>query len=1209
MALTPGYLAETGMQPVSGVACVLSGAEEGDFPTASSSSKKKPVGKWHGASVRETFIKFFQEKCKHSFVPSSPVVPHNDPTLLFINAGMNQFKPIFVGQIDPSHPFAKLKRAANSQKCIRAGGKHNDLEDVGKDVYHHTFFEMLGNWSFGDYFKKDAIDWAWELLTKVYGMDPSRLYATYYGGDPKQPSVPSDEEAREMWKKYLPESRILPFDMKDNFWEMGDTGPCGPCTEIHYDRIGGRDAAHLVNMDDPDVLEIWNLVFMQYNRENDGSLTTLPAQSVDTGAGLERVTSVLMDKRSNYDTDLFTEIFDAIQAKTGCRDYTGKVGDEDTDHVDMAYRVIADHIRTLTIALTDGAVPSNDGRGYVLRRILRRAVRYGREILGAKPGFFHTLVDSVLDTLGDAFPTLRENPEDVKAIIKDEEEQFGRTLEKGTAKLKAFASKGNITGDDAFLLFTSYGFPVDLTELMAAELKVEVDMPGFEARMQKFREDSKASGTFKNRKDMTLMAAQTDELGKKMALATTDESAKYTWDSAKGDGSEMPAKVMAIYDGKEFIKSCKVENETVGIVLDKTPCYAEQGGQTFDTAEITTAAGAEFKCEDAQKYAGFVLHIGTMTGGEIKVGDAVGVKVDYARRALIAKNHTATHILNYALRAVLGDKIDQKGSLNDEYKLRFDFSYGKPIETEELNKIEEICNREIQKAHKICFQEVALGKAKAIGGLRAVFGETYPDPVRVVSVGPEVDAMLADSKQLWGVNYSVEFCGGTHVNNSSEIYKFVLQVEEGIAKGVRRIVAVTGPQAAVEATLKTKALSVEVDEAKTLMGALLEKKIAEMRNKISTDKEVSLVLKRKMLGDIDKLKEKQLAGGKAEAKAVEKKAKEIGEQIADEAAKASGDMYVGVVDAGVFDDGKAVAFAEGAASKKCTTKAMFFISNAGGKLAVLAVVPKDLKGKVSAKAWTGAVLEAIGGKGGGNDDKAQGQVSDPAKFDEALAKAKEFMGSGGGGGGFKPAERAAPQKEGKKDKGAKEEAKPAASPEEEAKKKLKKVKKEGGKRGVEIEGAADMGGLQFFCTSVDEPEGDIELCLKCMEAMNEKSDPTEEERKGGSGHIGKMVFSAGVHQLALVAYVPEAKQAECSCEEWLEKVLSLYPTGKMVDKAKDVCTAFIPTDSDKNIFPLKIREPMILEANNFLRKKGLFPEDNGDDSDEMVFGDDDFPSM
>mmetsp|Transcript_9228 Transcript_9228/g.20595 ORF Transcript_9228/g.20595 Transcript_9228/m.20595 type:complete len:991 (-) Transcript_9228:84-3056(-) len=979
------------------------GVEEQDSAPASSSSAKAPFSPparstgfgpgsglfTTGEQVRDTFIKFFQEKCGHEFVPSSPVVPYNDPTLLFINAGMNQFKKIFVGQIEPNHPFYKLKRAANSQKCIRAGGKHNDLEDVGKDVYHHTFFEMLGNWSFGDYFKKEAIAWAWQLLTEVYKLDPNRLYATYYGGDPKQPNVPSDEEAKELWKQYLPESHILPFNMKDNFWEMGDTGPCGPCTEIHYDRIGGRDASHLVNMDDPDVLEIWNNVFMQFNREKDGSLTNLPAPSVDTGMGLERVTSVLLDVRSNYDTDLFQRIFAEIQKKTGARAYTGKVGDEDTDNVDMAYRVIADHIRTLTIALTDGATPSNQDRGYVLRRILRRAVRYGREILNAPPGFFHTLVDSVIDTLGGAFPSLKDRPEDVKAIIKEEEEQFGRTLDKGIREFKKMATKGSITGQDAFILFTSFGFPVDLTELMAEEQKVEVDKAGFESQMEAFREASKAAGKFKDDKDMQLKAAQTDHLQKKLGLNPTDDDIKYSWDTT-GDGEEFEATVQAIYEGKEFIEKCSSSNGTVGIVMDRTPCYAEKGGQIFDTCEITTSGGVEFKAHDVQTYAGYILHVGVVNSkGDIKVGEKVKIKVDYARRALVAKNHTATHILNYALRQVLGEKVDQKGSLVDEYKLRFDFSHNKPVEIEELKKVEEIVNQQIQKAQRICTQEVALEKTKSIIGLRAVFGEHYPDPVRVVTVGPEVNDVLSKTDVRWGYDHSIEFCGGTHVGNSNEIYKLVLMLEEGIAKGVRRLVAVTGPQAAVEATLKAQALLTDVTECKGMSGALQDRRIGELREVVGKDKEVSLTMKRDMLADLDKLKLGAVKAGKESAKEFEKKAREAGEALASDAEKA-GDTFVAVVSVEGGSDDKAVNFAMETLSKKCPTKALFLASNAAGRLAVLALVPKELQGKLSAKDWTSKALEAAGGKGGGQPGRAMGQAQDASKLDDAVAAAKSY---------------------------------------------------------------------------------------------------------------------------------------------------------------------------------------------------------------------------
>lgn len=998
-----GYLNTIGLQPVAPELGTLTPLEEKEFQASSASSQgagKKSGARGPGSGefstgkeVRDTFIKFFEEKKQHAFVPSSPVVPHNDPTLLFINAGMNQFKPIFVGQIDPSHPFAKLKRAANSQKCIRAGGKHNDLEDVGKDVYHHTFFEMLGNWSFGDYFKEEAIAWAWELLTEVYHLDPNRLYATYFGGDPKQPTVPPDEEAKRIWQKYLPDSRILPFGMKDNFWEMGDTGPCGPCTEIHYDRIGGRDVAHLVNMDDPDVLEIWNNVFMQFERKEGGSLIELPAKSVDTGMGLERITSVLLDVRSNYDTDLFGTIFTAIKEKTGTdKVYTGKIGAEDKDHSDMAYRVIADHIRTLTIALTDGATPSNEGRGYVLRRILRRAVRYGREILGAPPGFFHQLVDSVLEVLGDAFPTLKQNPEDVKAIIREEEAQFGRTLDRGIKQFQNFAKKGKITGEDAFLLFTTFGFPVDLTELMAEEQKIEIDKPGFEQKMEEFRQKSKAKATFKTSKDMQLKANETDKLIKGMQLKPTDDSLKYQWNTT-GEGDEYKAKVQAIYDGKDFVDSCNSGSEVVGLVFDRTPLYAEQGGQTFDKAFVKTASGVEFEVSDSQRYAGYVLHVGLVSSaGDLKVGDEVTIKVDYERRALVAKNHTATHILNFALRQVLGDKIDQKGSLVDEFKLRFDFSHNKPVEVAEMRKIEEICNQQVQKMCQVHFREVELKRAMEITGLRAVFGETYPDPVRVVSVGPKIDDLLADKATPWGMSSSIEFCGGTHVTNSSEIYKFVILAEEGIAKGVRRIIAVTGAQAAVEATLKAKALSVNVEEAKGITAGLqLERVISDLRSKVGEDREVSLIMKRDMLEELDKLKVGALKAGKEATKEFERKAKEAGEALGKEAAAASGESFIGVVDVGAgCDDAKICGFAMEVASKAAPEKAIMLFSNAGGKLVVLAQIPKSLQGKFSAKDWCSKVLDKIGGKGGGKDDKAQGQASDPTKLSEALELAKSY---------------------------------------------------------------------------------------------------------------------------------------------------------------------------------------------------------------------------
>ncbi|KAK1280721.1 Alanine--tRNA ligase [Acorus gramineus] len=449
---------------------------------------------WPASRVRETFMGFFEGKDHVKWV-SSPVVPHDDPTLLFANAGMNQFKPIFLGTASPTSPLGRLVRACNTQKCIRAGGKHNDLDDVGKDTYHHTFFEMLGNWSFGDYFKREAISWAWELLTQVYKLPSERIYATYFGGDEKS-GLAADEDARNMWLSFLPPERILPFGCKDNFWEMGDTGPCGPCTEIHFDRIGNRDAASLVNNDDPTCIEIWNLVFIQFNREADGSLKPLPAKHVDTGLGFERLTSILQNKMSNYDTDVFLPIFDAIQKATGARPYAGRVGKDDVDKCDMAYRVVADHIRTLSVAIADGSRPGNEGREYVLRRILRRAVRYGREVLKAQEGFFSGLVHTVVGVMGNTFPELKQHEQKIKDIIAEEEASFGRTLVEGIEKFKKAADdvQGNkLSGQaslfklDAFVLWDTYGFPMDLTQLMAEERGLEVDVEGFNIAMDEAR--------------------------------------------------------------------------------------------------------------------------------------------------------------------------------------------------------------------------------------------------------------------------------------------------------------------------------------------------------------------------------------------------------------------------------------------------------------------------------------------------------------------------------------------------------------------------------------------------------------------------------------------------------------------------------------------------------------------------------------------------
>lgn len=946
--------------------------------------------------IRRTFIDFFVKKKAHTFVPSAAVVPHNDPTLLFINAGMNQYKPIFTGQIDPTHPWAKMKCAANSQKCIRAGGKHNDLDDVGFDVYHHTFFEMLGNWSFGDYFKKEAIGWAWELLTEEFKLDKSRLYVTYFGGDPKEPSLQPDLEARDMWLEFLPAERILPYDMKDNFWEMGDTGPCGPCSEIHFDRIGGRDASALVNADgNPDVLEIWNLVFMQFNREKDRSLTPLPAKSIDTGMGLERLVSVMNNVRSNYDTDLFQNIFEEIRKLTKARPYSGKVGADDTDGVDMAYRVVADHIRTLTIALSDGATPSNEGRGYVLRRILRRAQRYGTDFLDAPKDkdFLAHLVDIVVQQLGDAFPELRTDPSSVKALISEEEAQFRRTLSSGISKFKTYAENTpagqKLSGEDAFQLFTTYGFPSDLTELMAKERGLEVDTDGFDKKMEEFREQSRKTAGDAGLRDLTLMADQTHTLSQIKKLPTTDDSLKYDWKSV-GEGSEHEATLLAIWNGKEFVEDVTSDAGYVGLVFDRTPLYAEQGGQIFDVAGVVCKdTGTSFGVKNCQKFAGYVVHMGMVESkGSMTVGRKFRVSVDFSRRSLIANNHTATHILNFALRRVLGEKVDQKGSLVDEDKLRFDFGWNAPVKLDQLKEIERICNDQIEKSLDVYDQECALEDATAIPGLRAVFGETYPNPVRVVSVGQEISPMIQDKSKttIYGEVNSVEFCGGTHVNNTRQIHRFVLTFEEGVAKGVRRIVAYTGIRAAEQASLRVAHVIAQLDKAKLLPANQLEAQVTHLRSELNDalSSTMPLTKKRDMLLEVDALKEKSLKADKEDRKRKEQLAKSMGTTV-----DFKDDIpNIAIVD-GLDGDSKLLRTANDAIVKKFP-KACFLLVSAGeGKCSIRATAPEAWGEKLSAVEWTRSVFAQCGGNGGGNANSAQGEIKG-AKVDDVKLAAESF---------------------------------------------------------------------------------------------------------------------------------------------------------------------------------------------------------------------------
>jgi alanyl-tRNA synthetase len=957
---------------------------------------------WTTDTIRSTFIKFFQGKPSatdgHTFVPSSPSVPHDDPTLLFTNAGMNQFKPVFLGNVPPTSPLFGMKRAVNTQKCIRAGGKHNDLEDVGKDTYHHTFFEMLGNWSFGDYFKKEAIEWSYELLTKVYGISRDRLYATYFEGNTKLGLEP-DVETRALWLKFLPADHILPGNMKDNFWEMGDTGPCGPCTEIHYDRIGDRNAAKLVNSGDPDVLEIWNNVFIQYNREADGSLKSLPAKHVDTGMGLERLVSVLQNKRSNYDTDVFMPIFAAIERATGARPYMGKLGKDDKDNVDTAYRVIADHIRTLTFAITDGAIPSNLGRGYVLRRILRRAVRYGRQMLNAKPGFFADLVPVVVEKFGGAFPELKKNPAKVAGIIREEEESFGRTLDRGIkifGEVAAATTNGVISGLDAFKLHDTYGFPPDLTALMAEERGLKVDLAAYEVERKKAEDLSRSGG--KAEAGESKLALTGDEAAKlaHMNVRPTDDSPKYAT-------TDVSARIEAIWNGHNFDDRCHAEvtqkHKPIGIIVDRTNHYATQGGQEHDTGKmrviaesksVTTRgqhAGSEFIVERVEAFGGYVLHVGHVAGGELCVGDTVQVHVDAPRREAIASNHTATHLANFALRDVLGEDVNQRGSLVAPDRMRFDFSHNQPVAPAELDRVEEIVKRQIKGDLTVYATIAKLDNAKAVAGVRAVFGETYPDPVRVVSIGmPVADLLASPTNPAWK-EISVEFCGGTHVPSTKHIAHFAVVSEEAVAKGVRRVVALTGA-AAAEANRHADELAAKVRHADTLSAADLPKAVAALLTDLEAAT-ISAGRKASLRASIAQLQEKVKAAGKELSAALTAKAVGQARSLAASAQTANSSIVVAKIDCGE-DRAALQAAVKTIRDTLPRTAVMLFAVDETGKAMIHASVPDQLVAKgLKAGDWLKDAAAAMGGKGGGKPDNAQGGGPDGTKVREAMKIAEQ----------------------------------------------------------------------------------------------------------------------------------------------------------------------------------------------------------------------------
>jgi len=926
------------------------------------------------SEIRQQFIDFFVERCGHTAVDSSPVVPVDDPSLLFTNAGMNQFKDVFLGV-----GSREYTRAVDTQKCIRAGGKHNDLDDVGKDTYHHTFFEMLGNWSFGDYFKAEAIQWAWELLTETWGLAPERLYATYFEGSEADGLEP-DHEARELWLRHLPPERVLPGNMKDNFWEMGESGPCGPCSELHYDRTDDLSGGPLVNADDHRVIEIWNLVFIQFNRGASGELTALPAKHVDTGMGFERIVAVLQGKASNYDTDVFSPLFESIRQLTGARAYGGELGDP----VDVAYRVIADHARCLTFALTDGAVPSNEGRGYVLRRILRRGVRYGRQTLGVTEPFIHKLVPTIVETMGEAFPELQRAPDQVARIIEDEEEAFVRTLDRGIELFEQAAKRAKedvVSGEDAFHLYDTHGFPLDLTQLMAEERGMTVDVERFEALMEQQRKQSRGEGEAVDARQSLLEYVQQNDL---------PETQFVGYEELVIDGSKIKASLLLSDDRVYYPTPNIPEAQQAAIVVDRTPFYAEAGGQVGDTGYIRSHEGAVFRVEDTIKFGGVYFHLGRLESGSMHRGDVafdeddtLMLEVDAKRRARVRANHTSTHMLNRALRDLVNPEADQRGSLVDDEKLRFDFSNAGAVGVNQINEVEDQVNRDIAADLPVDAAVAPQEQAREINGLRAVFGEKYPPKVRVVSIGPKVEDLLDDPDREEWSRYSIEFCGGTHLSRTAEAERFAVVGEEAVAKGVRRITAVTG-QAAVDATKAGSMLLESVESLTERGGEALEKGLAEVGEELASQV-VPLTMRAKLRDRIEGLQKKLKAERKAASKEAAAAAIDQAKRIA---AESEGPIIVASLDEA---DGSTLRQAMDVIRRSKPESALLLGARDGEKAAFLASVPAGMIERgLKAGDWVREVAKVAGGGGGGKPDMAQAGGKNPEKLDAALETGRGF---------------------------------------------------------------------------------------------------------------------------------------------------------------------------------------------------------------------------
>jgi alanyl-tRNA synthetase len=964
--------------------------------------------------IRTQYLDFFVQRHGHRFVPSSPVVPHDDPTLLFTNAGMNQFKPLFLGTEKRDYT-----RAVNTQKCIRAGGKHNDLDDVGRSRRHHTFFEMLGNWSFGDYFKREAIAWAWELLTDVWKLDPTRLHVSCFEGDEKN-GVPRDVEAANLWKEVagVPEERIHYFG-KDNFWEMGETGPCGPCTEIYIDRTPDKSGGKSVNGDDPRVMEIWNLVFIQYNRNPDRSLVPLPAKHVDTGMGLERIAQVLQDKQDNYAIDLWLPLFQKLTdlsgikyagtfPRTNAADPAAESASPQLRH-DIAFRVIADHIRCLTFALTDGAAPSNEGRGYVLRRILRRAVRFGRQQLELRDPFLHQLVDVVVDSMGDAFPELKNNPGRVAELIRDEELSFGKTLDRGialfeeaaaTSRARAAASRDRdaasreaptqlvevregagipmISAADAFKLHDTFGFPIDLTQQMAAERGMSVDIAGYEKLMEEAREKARSAGKVGDSPVYDLPPAILDALAKQ-SVGPTDDSFKYRL-------APVRARVLAIWNGSNLdSRTGTSEDQEVAVILDRTPFYAEMGGQVGDGGTLV-AENARCDVSTTRVVGPYVLHIGRVTAGILSVGDTVVATVSESRQATM-QNHTATHLANWALREVLGDDVQQKGSLVDPHKLRFDFSHGQSLKPDELEKVESLVADVIAKKLPVNAEEAPQAEALQINGLRAVFGEKYPPRVRVVSIGPSIGELLKNPKDPRWRGYSIEFCGGTHLANSSEVGAFVITSEESVSKGIRRIVALTGT-AASSAQLAATRLEESLQAASSAPEEQLLTLLQSLQRDAARD-DVPLLARRRAQQTIAALQEKlkKWQKGRQSAGSIDVAA------VAQELLSAATDAHGGklIISAVENAGDEALRSIIDSIKKRQPVFAALLAASDGTKITFVAAVSDELIATgLKAGDWVREAAKASGGGGGGRPQMAMAGGKDPSKLNDALDVARAF---------------------------------------------------------------------------------------------------------------------------------------------------------------------------------------------------------------------------